>query len=80
MISLVLEPDFRQYDIDKPALHVAGYDSFLTVWVYMQLCKVLGDKNYDVSGECKNKININFSFFVIDLNQTEDEVQSYVSN
>jgi len=56
-------------------LHEAGYDSYLTAWVYQQSMKF-----YDnLHQECKNKLNINKSFFFMNLSEAEDEVNPYVS-
>ena len=44
-LSLSTEGVYKNYSLDKPALHEAGYDSYLTAWVFQQLGHI--DKNYE---------------------------------
>ena len=60
--------------MDNQILHEAGYDSYLTAWVYQQSMRFYEN----VSAECKNRLNINNSFFFVNLSTMEDEVNPYV--
>lgn len=61
------EKEFTRYDLNKPNLHEAGYDSYITAWLFTQMQKLRDDIE-----ESKNTINLNFSFFRVNLNKDED--------
>jgi hypothetical protein len=56
-------------------LHEAGYDSYLTAWVYQQVLRNFDDVKY----QCENMLNLNFSFFYINLKTMEDKLNPTVS-
>lgn len=68
LTKLALDGPFSRYSLDKAALHEAGYDSYLTAWVYQQIMKF----DSEVHEKCKNKLNLLNSFFYIDLSKDED--------
>ena len=72
--EFTFEKPFNKYTIDKQILHEAGYDSYLTAWVYQQAMKLKDN----LSEQCKNKLNINFSFFYMNLAEIEDEINPCV--
>jgi hypothetical protein len=65
LTTLTLDPPFDRYSLDKAALHEAGYDSYITAWVYQQAMKL----HQDVDSKCQNRLNLLNSFFYIDLSQ-----------
>jgi hypothetical protein len=71
--TVSLEGEFKRYSLENPNLHEAGYDSYVTAWVYMQMMKLRDDVD-----ECRNRININFSFFKVSLDSDQDEIDQYV--
>ncbi len=71
--TVALEGEFKRYSLENPSLHEAGYDSYITAWVYLQMMKLRDDLD-----DCRNRININFSFFKVSLDRDEDEIDQYV--
>lgn len=67
LTALALDGEFRRYSLENPNLHEAGYDSYVTAWVYLQMMKLRDDID-----DCRNRININFSFFKINLDRDQD--------
>ena len=55
-------------------LHEAGYDSFITAWVYQQTMRLKDD----LKDRCENMLNANYSFFFINLSCKEDVLNPYV--
>lgn len=43
LTSLGLEAEFKRYSMENQSLHEAGYDSYITAWVYMQMMKLRDD-------------------------------------
>lgn len=65
---------FGKYNLENQALHEAGYDSFLTAWVYIQMQILVNKPN------CyENHLNIGRSFFYMNLSSDEDIVNPYYS-
>ncbi len=71
-ISVAEELD--NYDLSKPALHEAGFDAYLTGWIFYQLMK-----KYDKYNELVGRINVLRSYFQIDLATTRDLVRENVT-
>lgn len=65
-----MAPGFESYDLDKPCLHEAGFDSYLTAWVFLHLpnCK-----------ENEGKINIHKSYFILNIRTPTDEIRKDVN-
>ena len=55
---LTLAPGFENYDLKNPVLHEAGFDSFLTAWVFFHLPRM---ESYE------GKLNSAKSFYCLDL-------------
>ena len=47
--------------------HEAGFDSYLTGWIYYQMIEIGKMANLNVKEEFKGKINLNRSYFYIDV-------------
>lgn len=62
--------DFDRYSDDKSNYHEAGYDSYITAWVFLQM--------HEVGQTYLNKLNLNFSFFKIDFNRDLDQIDDHV--
>lgn len=67
---LTLAPGFESYDLDKPCLHEAGFDSYLTAWVFLHL------PNSKLN---EGKINIHKSYFILNIRTLTDEVRKDVN-
>lgn len=72
---MTLESPFDRYSLENPNLHEAGYDSYITAWVYQQMMKIFEDLEH----KCKDRLNLMFSFYFIDLRQDEDIINTYVN-
>jgi hypothetical protein len=67
------EQNFSKYDLKNLILHEAGYDSYITAWVYQQQLTLL-NKIEDYN----NKLNLQNSFFYIDLTNFLDILNPHV--
>lgn len=67
LTTITSEKGFENYTLDVKSMHEAGYDSFITVWVFMQMLKLKQDIE-----KYKNMININFSFFRMNISTDQD--------
>lgn len=72
--DLHLDQDYCSYSLDNPNLHEAGYDSYITAWVFQQFLRI--EDNLQKRGE--NRLNLNNSFFFVDLAAATDEINIYV--
>ena len=73
LITMQSQGVFSKYSLDKQALHEAGYDSFMTAWVYQQMTLLV--KDYQ---KYSNHLNIMRSFFFMDFSRDQDIVNPYV--
>lgn len=62
---MTLDSPFNRYSLDNQALHEAGYDSYITAWVFQQMMKM----KEDVDKRCLDRLNLLNSFFYIDLSK-----------
>lgn len=64
--NLTLAPGFDSYDLKNPALHEAGFDSYLTAWVFFHLPR---------REEYEGRINSAKSFYCMNLRAESDEIR-----
>ena len=72
--QITLAKGFERYELKNQVLHEAGFDAYLTGWIYYQLSSLSKTCNIDAKEEYKGKINLNRSYFYVDLNNTFDGV------
>lgn len=72
--EITLAKGFERYELKNQVLHEAGFDSYLTGWIYYQLSELSKSYNIDSKEEYKGKINLNRSYFYINLNSPFDGV------
>lgn len=72
LVKVDLAPDFTGYDWRNPdnrtRLHEAGYDSYLTGWIFYQLSAHIADLN-----KLEAKVPVLRSIWDINLNQNRDD-------
>ena len=61
-------------------LHEAGFDSYLTGWIYYQMVELGKMNSVKVPEKYKGKINLNRSYFFIDVENTFDGVCEHVKD
>lgn len=64
LIKVDFAQSFDRYNGDKASYHEAGYDSYVTAWVFLQM--------QQDSQDYANKLNLNFSFFKINFEREID--------
>ena len=69
-----LAKGFERYELKNQVLHEAGFDSYLTGWIHYQLSALSKSYNINAKEEFKGKINLNRSYFYVNLNDTFDGV------
>lgn len=70
-MSIKLPADFSRYDLSNPALHEAGFDSYLTGWIFYQL------STPSLLKSITNKINLSMSYYHIDLQSQADAINPH---
>jgi hypothetical protein len=76
--QIILPEEYERYDLKNQVLHEAGFDSYLTGWIYYQMIEIGKMANLDVKEEFKGKINLNRSYFYIDIENSHDGVCLHV--
>jgi hypothetical protein len=60
--------------LKNQVLHEAGFDSYLTGWIYYQMSELGKLDGLNVKEYYKGKINLNRSYFFIDVDNSFDGV------
>lgn len=70
--KILLAQGFEKYELKNQILHEAGFDSYLTGWIFYQLNALSKASNIDLKQEYDGKINLNRSYYYINLNEIYD--------
>ena len=68
---------YSSYNLKNSILHEAGFDSYLTGWVFYQLMEFCKDKDINFN-RFEGRINLNRSYFEINQLSLSDIVCPYV--
>lgn len=76
--QLILPKEYERYDLKNQILHEAGFDSYLTGWIYYQMIELAKIDKLNIQDEYRGKINLNRSYFYMDIQSPFDGVCEHV--